>query len=231
VSATQGKVVFACLGVLVLGAAVFRFAPKLVGAVEGPEADMVGMLLRTEQNGLSLAVPGSATPLVSKHHHYDRVTVQTDMGARTAEAASTLDFTGSFGKVEVSSLGVEKTHFEYRDGWVATQGLAPRLAAVVRALEARRRALEAGDEPALAQLMEAPGSVAADPDLRVLLALKERSYGVRAWYVRLDRDEATVGEDYRLRGELPDRPVDQEGKRTLTLKRRGAEFFFAKGLM
>jgi hypothetical protein len=227
---TQKTVAF-LVGTIALGVAAVRYAPKVLGSVAGPEVEMVSLLLRTEKDGLSLSVPGASTPLVAKRHHFDRVTVQTDMVARTAEAASTLDFLGNFGDVEVSSLGVERTLFAYDGTWRATRGLAPRLAAAVGALEARRRALQAGDTAALAKLALPAPSVSDDAELRALLALKERRYDVRAWYLRFDRDTAEVTEQYRLRGVLPDKPVDEEGRRSLTLGRSGAEFFFAKGLM
>jgi len=54
---------------------------------------------------------------------------------------------------------------------------------------------------------------------------------VEAWYLRLERDEATVGERWRLTGTGPSGRVDLRGERRLRLQRRGEEFFFSPGLM
>ena len=109
------------------------------------------------------------------------------------------------------------------DGW------APRLSAAVAALESRRRALEQGDERLLLAL--GGPDAGSDPVLQRYLSLQAHSYRARAWYLRLDRDSADVTEDYRLVGNTPDRPVDEEGTKKLQMIRRGAEFFFSQGLM
>jgi hypothetical protein len=61
--------------------------------------------------------------------------------------------------------------------------------------------------------------------------VQQRGYGVEAWFVRLERDEATVGERWVLRGQGPRGPVELRGERRLRLERRGEEFFFSPGVM
>jgi hypothetical protein len=162
--------------------------------------------------------------------------VNVEPGGKRAEVVATLDFTGSLGDIEVSSLGVEQVPFVYRDGdWVPERGGAPRLAAVVAALDARRRALDAGDTQALARLW-APAAVdggsggVGEPDLETLLALKKRRYRAEAWFLRLEREEALATEHWHLEGDLPSRPVVQRGEHRLNLVRHAEEFLFSFAL-
>jgi hypothetical protein len=229
-------------GILIAGLAVAlalaMLGPRLLGKAAGPEIEIITFLKSTERQGLSLSLPAIPTPLNAREHRFARITVRTEPGGKRAEALATLDFTGSLGSTEVSSLGVEWVPFTLKDGqWVPEGTVVPRLVAVVTALEARRQALEAGDTEALARLAapaEADGGGAVEvggPELEALLALKRRSYRVGAWFLRLERDEAVVTERWRLEGVLPSRPVDQHGERQLILKRRGEEFFFSPSLM
>jgi len=164
-------------------------------------------------------------------------------GGQRAEALSTLDFTGTLGDTDISSLGVEQTPFFLRDGsWVPEGPLAPRLLAVVHVLEARRQALDSGDTAALERLSAPPeadaglepdagGSVGVgQPDLELVKALKKRRYRAEAWFIRLERDEAVATEHWHLEGDLPSRPVDQQGQSRLMLVRRGEEFLFSSPL-
>ena len=227
----EGRKVLVFFGAtVVIGALGVVAAPRLLGWAAGPENDVLMALVHTTQEGVSLTIPGASVPLVSKEVHYDRITVQLDPAARTAEALSTLDFTGALGDTEVSSLGVERTRFAYAGSWAPSAGWAPRLAAAVSALEARRVALEQADAAALARLTLGDAGI-DDQALRQVFALQNRQYRVSAWFIRLDRDRGTVTEDYRLVGSLPDRPVDEEGRRSLQIERRNGEFFFSGGLM
>jgi len=91
--------------------------------------------------------------------------------------------------------------------------LAPRLAAVVEALLARRAALAAGDAAALASL--ARDETRLDPD--GLRAAAERE--VAGWFIRVEGDEAVVGE------------AAADGKqRRLQLGRSGEAWLFSSGL-
>ena len=215
--------------------ALALLTPRLLGVAAGPEVEILIALKRTEQDGLRLDVPGVGTPLTSQQHHFARITVNIEPGGRRAVAWATLDFTGKLGHTEVSSLGVERVPFVVREGQWVPEGLAaPRLAAVVRALEARRQALEAGNREALRGLWASGAQAdvgAGEAELMKLLELQRRRYRADAWYLRLERDEAVASEQWRLEGELPSRPVDERGQRRLSLIRNGEEFFFSPGLM
>jgi hypothetical protein len=207
--------------------------PRFLGAAAGPEATIITALKRTERDGLELALPGVGAPLTSSKHYFARITVRVEPGAQRAEALATLDFTGRLGDTEVSSLGVERVPFVLSQGEWVPEGLAtPRLAAVVAALEARRRALEAGDRSALRALVEG-GEDGGGPGAAVeeVLALRKRRYRAEAWYIRLERDEAVASEHWRLEGELPSRPVDERGQRQYRLVRSGEQFLFSPSLM
>jgi len=212
--------------------------PRVLGLAAGPEAEIITALKHLEKQGLSLSLPGATAPLASKDLHYERITVRVEPGGQRAEVLATLDFTGSLGDTEVSSLGVEQVPFVLRDGdWVPEQRAAPRLTAAVEALEARRRALDQGDAAALARLWGlgeqdgGGGSVGVgEPELETVLALKQRRYRAGAWFLRLERDEAVATEHWHLQGDLPSRPVDQRGERRLSLLRRGEEFLFSSAL-
>lgn len=222
------------IAALAVATAVAVLAPRMFGLAAGPEVEIITALKRTEGDGLSLALPGASQPLIGREHRFARITVRLEPGGKRAEALATLDFSGSLGDTEVSSLGVERVPFVLRDGRWEPEGLAaPRLAAVVAALEARRRALEAGDTEALARLKgpAGDGGGSGDAGLAELLALERRRYTARAWYLRLERDEAVVTEHWRLEGQLPSRPVDERGERRLSLIRDGEEFLFSPALM
>lgn len=210
---------------------VAYFFPVLLGAAAGPEAAVLTALKRTERDGLRLAIANAPGELVSKNHHFDRVTVLLETGGREAVVVATLDFEGTLGKTRVSSLGLERVSFQYREGeWRPVSGFAPTLSGVVAALWARRAALEAGDGSALRGLSGAAEDGGEEEVARVL-ALSRRKYEARAWYVRSDPEGVTVTEDFRLEGALPDRPVDEKGSKRLWLERSGNRFLFSHGLM
>jgi hypothetical protein len=225
------------IAVLAAVAALSLVMPRLLGMAAGPEVEIITALKATEKDGLELAIPGVGAVLESKGHHFARITVNVEPGGKRAVAWATLDFTGRLNRTEVSSLGVERVPFVRRGrDWVPEGLAAPRLAAVVRALEARRRALEAGDGKALAALrapgVEADGGGGAEAaEVEKVLELRRRRYRAEAWFLRLERDEAVASETWRLEGDLPSRPVDERGQRRLSLIRSGEEFFFSSGLM
>ena len=232
-----GGILIAVIAFLMLAV----LGPRLLGKAAGPEAEIIAALKGLEKQGFSISLPGAAAPLVSRDVHYERISVRVEPGAQRAEVLGTLDFTGTLGDTNVSSLGAEQVPFILRDGdWKPEQSAAPRLAAVVGALEARRRALEQGNAAALAPLWDlgaedggdgGGGSVGVgEPELETVLALKQRRYRAEAWFLRLERDEAVVTEHWHLQGDLPSRPVDQQGERRLNLLRRGEEFLFSSAL-
>lgn len=219
------------IALLAAAAAMVVLVPRWLGVATGPEVEIITWLKSTERDGLSLAVPGVVEPLTSREHHFARITVNVEPGGERAVAWATLDLKGRLGATEVSSLGVERVPFVRRGGEWMPEGLAaPRLAAAVRALELRRRALEAGNREALAALL-APGASGGEAELARLLELQRRRYRAEGWYLRLERDDAMVTEAWRMEGQLPSRPVDEKGQRRLSLVRSGEEFFFSPGLM
>ncbi|HEX8437810.1 hypothetical protein [Archangium sp.] len=222
------------IALLAAGVALTVLMPRLLGMAAGPEVEIITALKSTEQDRLELAIPGAGARLTSQTHHFARITVSVEPGGQRAVASATLDFSGRLGRTEVSSLGVEQVPFVLRGReWVPEGLAAPRLAAVVGALEARRRALEAGDRKTLMAL-RGPGEAGdggGEAEVERVLALQRRRYEARAWYLRLERDEAVVTEEWRLEGVLPSRPVDEKGQRRLSLIRSGEEFLFSPGLM
>jgi hypothetical protein len=221
--------------VLAAAAVVVLLVPRLLGVAAGPEADIITALKSTERDGLSLSLPGVAEPLRSQKHHFARITVNVEPGGQRAVAWATLDFDGQLGRTGISSLGVERVPFVRRGGeWVPETLAAPRLAAVVRALESRRRALEAGDRQTLAALL-APGLESAtgggEAELERVMGLQRRRYRAETWLLRLERDDAVATEAWRLEGQLPSRPVDERGQRRFSLIRNEEEFLFSSGLM
>jgi len=196
-----GKWALVAVLVFVLGAGVW-VAYQLVGAAAGPEPELIALLKQTEKDGLRLAVPGASEALVSKAHHFDRFSVRIGPNGDTAEVACTLDFNGRLGETQVSSVGLERTAFEYRaGGWRPVSGLAPLLAQVVGALEARRHSVD----------------------------LKAQGYQALAWFIRVEREQATATEDYQVV-----QPQDAGAKkhtRRLRLERRGNEFLISEGIL
>lgn len=223
------------IAVLAAGAAMVVLVPRWLGIAAGPEAEIITVLKSTEREGLSLALPGVGEPLMSREHHFARITVSVEPGGQRAVAWATLDFSGRLGGTSVSSLGVERVPFVRRGrDWVPEGLAAPRLAAVVRALESRRQALEAGNREALEGLLVRGAEADAgggEAELERVMALQRRRYRSEAWYLRLERDDVVASEEWRLEGQLPSRPVDEKGQRRLSLVRSGEEFLFSPGLM
>lgn len=223
------KVLALGIAVAVVIAAGVLWLPRLLGEAAGPDVELITQLKTAESEGLEIPLAGGE--LRSNKLSYQRLTVSVVAPQKRAHVLGTLDFTGKLGATEVSSLGVEKVVFVY-DGssWKPQTTLAPRLAAVVKALESRRRALEAGDRGTLNRLAGvADGGLG--PEAEQWLALLERKLRVDAWFIRLERDEVQVSEQYRLEGFGADRPFLSAGPRRLTLRATEGEFFFPNGLM
>lgn len=220
------------LGVLFVAALAAVFLPRLFGVSSSPETEFISQLKASEKDGLTVPV-GRFGEARSTRHQYARISVNLARDARSAVVVATLDFEGRLGETKVSSLGAERIPFAVKDGaWVAPEGLAPRLGEVLSALQRRRRAIEAGDRAALLELLYSPADARQQlPAVEHVLALKDRRYTASAWYIRSERDEVTVTEDFRLQGTTPDRPIDERGSKRLTLQRRGQEFLFVSGIM
>jgi hypothetical protein len=223
------KVLGLALAVVVLGALGVVWMPRLLGKAAGPDVELITHLKEAESAGLELPMLGGT--LKSKKAHFQRLTVTVDGPGKRATVLATLDFTGALGTTEVSSLGVEKVVFVY-DGvdWKPETSLAPRLVAAVSALEKRRRALESGDRVALGRLARA-GDAGLGKEADEWLGLLERKLRVDAWFIRLERDQVQVSEQYRLDGFGRDRPFRSAGPRRLDLQAAEGEFFFPNGLM
>lgn len=221
--------------VLAVGAVAVCVAvllPRWLGSAGGPQSEILSALQHAQSRGVELAIPGSSTPLVSQNLRWARITVTPfESDPLRAQAVATLDFEGTFGETRVSSLGLEKIPFVFRDGeWVPETSLAPLLSRIVATLEQRRSALAGGDAAKLEKL-SARASDLKSPEITALLQLTKRRYSARTWYIRSERDEVLVTESFQLEGEEPDRPVNEVGNRRLTLKPDGQEFVFATGLM
>jgi hypothetical protein len=220
-------------GVAVVGLVGVGLAFRLLKIAAGPEAEIVATLKQTERAALRLEVPGADEPLVSSRHFYERIVVDVDPDGAHARATATLDFDGRLGATEVSSLGLERIPWR-REGaeWIVPQGYAPVLVRVVGALERRRQALQGGDAAALAGMSGAPReTVSRDREIQRVLAVSGREYRVVAWYIRAERGEVLVREEFRLLGHTRDQPVDETGTRRLVLHERDGEFLFSAGLM
>lgn len=209
---------------LALGTAVAVLVPRFLGLAAGDEAEIVTALKEGEAEGIN------RPPLRSEKLTFARISVKVNEAQREAEVLATLDFVGTYGDTELSSLGVERPRFiKGQIGWAVDKTLAPRLEAVLRTLEARRKALEKGDAKALSAL--ARGGMGRAEDWQAISRIQNRKYRVRAWFIRLDHDSAEVTERFQLSGHLPERPVDQRGERKLSLVREGSEFFFSRELL
>ncbi|HVG60825.1 MAG TPA: hypothetical protein VNA24_19870, partial [Hyalangium sp.] len=129
-------------GILIAAFALVMLAgvgPRVLGLAAGPEAEIITALKRLEKDGIELSLPGAAAPLASREVHYARLSVRVEPGEQRAVVLATLDFTGSLGDTQISSLGVEQVPFINDGGdWRLEGRAAPRLTAVVEALEARR---------------------------------------------------------------------------------------------
>lgn len=205
-----------------------------LGSLTNPESEIITQLKRTERDGLTLPLGTGMPALVAARHHFDRITVRLDLPEHQAMATSTLDLDGKVGEIRVSSLGLERTPFVERQGrWSPADGDAPLLRDALAALEGRRRALEQDGPAALAGWVTASSRARAlgDPRLVQWLAIRHRRYQVRAWYVRTERERVVVTEEYRLEGDTPDRPVDEEGRRRLELVREGGRLLFDGALL
>lgn len=196
--AFAAAVIAAVLAVVLLG-------PRLLVRLGGAENELLVALKSLEREGFS--IPLREGTLRSERLHYQRMSVSVDEAAGRGVVRCTLDFTGTFGAgTRVSSLGYELVPFEWRSGaWEPSEGPAPRLAAIVAALERRRRQEERGP----AGLAD-PGEPRADA-----VGSVDRRYRAEAWYVRSERELVEVAEDYRLSESRPDRPVDERGTRRL----------------
>ncbi len=183
-----------------LGLTLAVLGPRLLGSAGGPGAEIVTQLKVLERRGFSHPFDGGAM-LHATSMQFERMSVQVDEVGTGARVSATLDFTGNLERLgepfrtQVSSLGLEQLTLRLIDGdWVSAEGEAPRLFGLLAALEARRRLLEKGDAGAM-----------------------RRVYRADAWYIRSERDEVLVSEDWRVIDERGERAIDQRGTTRLTV--------------
>jgi len=219
-------VVFGLLVAAVAIGALAYVIPRALDAAAGPESDILVAVKAFERKGIELKF--SFGVFTAQQLQYSRISVQLD-GADQATVRSTLDLNGKLSRPDgtvtlVSSLGIETVTVKKASGGWEPVSPCPTIEAALRALEARRRAIESGEVGAV---------TAAPPDaeLSQWLRLKDRHLRATAWYLRNERDGLLVSEDFSLSGDSPDKPLVVTGTKRLTLKAKGAEFFFPQGLM
>jgi hypothetical protein len=202
-----------------VGAVAWVFGSRLLGAISGPENELITWVKKREQTLQGF------DPLEATKVGYQRLSVSVADDGDHATVSGTLDFRGTLGSTEVSSLGFERLRFVRQDGaWVAVDGPAPRLGAIVRALGRRSHALAAGDIP-VADGLDAD-------EAEKYRRLTRRTFKAKAWFIRSERERVDVSEDYRLSGLLPERPVEEHATRRLVLQEDSkGEFFFPHGLL
>lgn len=188
---------------------------RFLFAAAGPDGAIITRLKELERDGLELR--SDAGTLQGGTLQYQRISVTLDAAGRRATVTSTLDFTGRLRRgdasvTRVSSLGLERaTYVLNGTEWTPETSDAPRLLGIVQALDARRVALDTGD---------------------TLATVEQHRWESQAWFIRSEREEIEVAEDYRLTGVTPDRPVDEKGTRRLSLREdTDGGFSFPDGLM
>ena len=205
-----------------LGLVLAVAGQRLLGTAAGADGAIITYLKQLERTGLERELRFGT--LLAPKLQFQRISVVLDADGQGATVTSTLDLTGEVRRnrapaTKVSSLGLERSRFVLKDHeWVPDGAVCPRLLSILQALERRREALERG-EPL------ADGGIPW-PELAA------RSYFGLAWFVRSERAEVTVSEDFQLRGNTPDRPVDEKGTRRLLLvEDRAGSFSFPDGIM
>lgn len=206
-----------------LGLVIVVFGARLLGNAAGPDGAIITHLKKLERDGVDVELPGGK--LLSPKLQFERISVVLDADGKGATVTSTLDFTGELrraGKVtKVSSLGLERARYRHVDEeWVAQGTDFPRLLQILDALEQRRRALERGDA--------LPGDAGVPWE-----GATERTYSSLAWYIRSEREDVLVSEDFRFQARAPDRPVDEKATRRLSLREDASTglFSFPDGIM
>jgi hypothetical protein len=205
-----------------LGLVVAVFGSRLLGSAAGADGLIITHLKQLEREGVEVELPFGK--LLAPKLQYQRISVVLDADGQHATVTSTLDLTGEIRRVRgptttVSSLGLERARYRLLDGeWVPDGSPFPRLSSIFAALERRRQALERGD----------PQLDGGSPWPEVT----KRTYSSLGWYIRSEREDVTVSEDYRFMGTTPDRPIDEKATRRLSLHEDSAgSFSFPDGIM
>lgn len=215
------------LGFLAAVAAVLLtlavFGARFWGAAGGADGAIITHLKKLERDGVDHSLPWAR--LLGPKLQFERISVLLDADGEGATVTSTLDFTGELRRpgllvpTRVSSLGLERARYRRVDGrWQPQSTDFPRLLSILETLERRRLSLERGE---------------ALPDGGVPYeGVTRRVYQGLAWYIRSERSEVLVSEDYRFQGESPSRPVDEKATRRLSLLEESSGLFsFPDGIM
>lgn len=214
---------FAFLGAtLALGLVLAVVGQRLLGSAAGADGAIITHLKKLERTGFEVELRFGR--LLAPRLQFQRISVVLDADGRGATVTSTLDLTGELRRLrkpttQVSSLGLERSRYHLVDGeWAPDGPVCPRLISILEALERRRDALERGEAQ--------PDGGAPWPELTA------RSYASLAWFIRSEREDVTVSEDFQLRGNTPERPVDEKGTRRLSLREDDTRLFsFPDGIM
>jgi hypothetical protein len=205
-----------------LGLVLAVVGTRFLGQASGPDGAIVTHLKKLERDGAQLQL--SWGELLGPRLQFERISVALDASGEAATVTSTLDFMGELRRTagtstKVSSLGLERARYLLKDGeWIAQSGDLPRLVTILEALERRRVALDHGE-------VQPDGGVGWP-------ALTHRAYASQAWFIRSEREDVMVSEDYRLQGQLPDRPVDEKATRRLSLHEESSGLFsFPDGIL
>jgi hypothetical protein len=206
---------------LALGTALTVVGPRLIGAAAGPEVEIITALKLLERKGIDFPIEGGELRLGTLN--FQRISVVVDPNARRATVTCTLDLIGRFVRgggseqTRISSLGLERMEFSKdASGWAPNAPVLPRLAGIIERLEQRRIDVSAKGE-------------SADPAWAELALIRDaaaRRLTSEVWLIRSEREHVLVSEDYRLRAETRDRPVDRKGTRQMVLVEAQNRFRF-----
>lgn len=208
-----------------LGLVIAVFGSRFLGSAGGADGQIITHLKRLERTGVQESL-GTAT-LLGPKLQFERISVVLDADGKGATVTSTLDFTGELKRLganpsstRVSSLGLERARYTLVNGeWEPDGPALPRLITILKALERRRLAIENGERLPDGGIPwgEASG----------------RRYHSLAWYIRSEREDVTVSEEFRFEGRTPDRPIDEKATRRLSLREDAATglFSFPDGIM
>ncbi len=211
----------AAAAALVLTIAVF--GARFLGSAGGADGAIITHLKQLERGGAEHDLPWAK--LLGPKLQFERISVMLDADGQGATVTSTLDFTGELRRpgntsTRVSSLGLERARYRLVEGqWAPEKTDFPRLLTILETLERRRLALERGD---------------TQPDGGVPFGgVTRRKYQGLAWYIRSEREEVLVSEDFRFEGVAPDRPIDEKATRRLSLLEDSSTglFSFPDGIM
>lgn len=205
-----------------VGLIIAVLGSRFLGAASGPDGAIITHLKKLERDGTAQQL--ACGQLLGPKLQFERISVALDADGEGATVTSTLDFTGELRRTagvptRVSSLGLERARYRLKDGeWVAESTDFPRLVTIVEALERRRSALERGE-------VQPDGGVPWP-------GLSHRVYSSLAWFIRSEREDVQVSEDYQVQGWRPDRPVDEKATRRLSLREDARGLFsFPDGIL